>query len=259
MNIAVLIKQTPDTETKIKPTADGSSIEMDGIKYILSPYDEFAVEEAIKTKETVGDSEVTVISVGPERVTEALRTSLAMGADKALRIDDEGVELDSLVTAKVLANAIKEKSFDIIFTGKQAIDGDCGAVTQMVAEFLDIAHVTVVEGFELTDDKSGATVTRSAGGGSAEIIDLKFPAIVACEKGLNTPRYASLPGIMKAKKKPLEVLKVADLANGAAAKVKFKNYRLPEEKHAGKILQGQETGQMVSELVKLLHEEAKVI
>ncbi len=259
MKIAVLVKQTPDTETKIKPTADGNSIETDGIKYILSPYDEFAVEEAIKSKEKVGDGEVTVISVGPERATEALRTALAMGADKAIRIDDEGAELDSLLTAKVLANAIKEQNFDVIFTGKQAIDGDCGAVAQMVAEFLDIAHVTVVEGFELSDDKSGAKVTRSAGGGAEEIIDLKFPAIVACEKGLNTPRYASLPGIMKAKKKPLEVLKVADFANGATAKVKFKNFRLPEEKHAGKILQGEEPAAMVSELVKLLHEEAKVI
>jgi electron transfer flavoprotein beta subunit len=259
MKIGVLIKQTPDTESKIKPKADGSGIETDGIKYIISPYDEFAIEEAIQTKEAVGDAETTVVSIGPERVTEALRTALAMGIDKAVRIDDEGIELDSLLTAKVLANAIKDQNFDVIFTGRQAIDGDCGQVSQMLAELLDVAHVTVVEGFELNDDKQGARVSRRAGGGANEIIDLKFPALVACEKGLNTPRYASLPGIMKAKKKPLEVLKVSDFSQGAQAKVKFANYRLPEEKHAGKILQGDDPQAMVSELVKLLHEEAKVI
>lgn len=259
MKIGVLIKQTPDTETKIKPKADGSGIETEGIKYIISPYDEYAVEEAIQMKEAVEDAETTVISIGPERVTESLRTALAMGIDKAIRIDDEGAEMDSSLTAKVLAKAIKDQNFDVIFTGRQAIDSDCGQVTQMVAEMLDIAHVTVVEGFELNEDKGGARITRRAGGGSSEIIDLEFPAIVACEKGLNTPRYASLPGIMKAKRKPLEVFKASDFSDGAEAKVKFTNYRLPEERQAGVILQGNEPQAMVQELVKLLHEEAKVI
>ncbi len=259
MKIGVLVVQTPDTETKIKPTADGSGIEEEGIKYILSPYDEFAVEEAIQTKEKAGDAEVTVISLGPDRVTEALRTALAMGADKAIRIDDGGAPLDSLLTAKVLVNAIKDQGFDLIFTGKQAIDGDSGQVSQMVAEFLDVAHVTVAESFEMKDDKSGAQVKRSAGSGSYEVIDLAFPAVVSCEKGLNTPRYASLPGIMKAKKKPLEVVNLSDFADGASAKVKFINYRLPPERAAGKIIQGGDAAAMAAELVALLHNEAKVI
>lgn len=259
MKIAVLIKQTPDTETKIKPTADGSGIETDGVKYIMSPYDEFAVEEAIATKEKVGEAEVTVISLGPDRVTEALRTALAMGADKAIRIDDGGLQLDSFLTAKILANAIKDQGFDVIFTGKQAIDGDCGQVTQQIAEFLDVAHVTVVEKFELNEDQQGAKVSRAIGGGAVEVIDVKFPALIAAEKGLNTPRYASLPGIMKAKKKPLEVLNAADYTEGAEAKLAFHNYRLPPEKHAGKILQGDNPQQLAAELVKLLHEEAKAI
>jgi len=259
MKIGILLKQTPDTETKIKPLGDGSGIELDGIKYIVSPYDEYAVEEAIKTKETAGEGEVTAISLGPERATEALRTALAMGADKALRIDDEGLELDSFLTAKILANAIKDQNFDIIFTGKQAIDGDAAQVSQMVAEFLDIPHISVVEEFELNEDKQSAKATRAIGGGAVEVIDVKFPALIAAEKGLNTPRYASLPGIMKAKKKPLEVLKASDFSEGLETKLSYTNYRLPPESHAGKILQGEEPQKMVAELVKLLHEEAKVI
>lgn len=259
MKIGILLKQTPDTETKIKPNGDGTGIEEEGVKFIVSPYDEFGIEEAIKTKEKAGDAEVVAISVGPARVTEALRTALAMGADRAVRIDDEGQKLDSLTTAKALAKAIEAENFDVIFTGKQAIDGDCGQVTQMVAELANMGHVTVVEAFELAEDKSGAKVSRSVAGGADEIIDLKFPALVACEKGLNTPRYASLPGIMQAKRKPLEEKKVSDFISGVQPKVAFTNYRLPPERAEGKILKGEEPAAMVQELVKLLHEEAKVI
>lgn len=259
MKIGILLKQTPDTETKIKPTADGSGIETEGIKYIISPYDEHAVEEAIATKEKVGEGEVVAISLGPQRATEALRTALAMGADKAIRIDDEGLALDSLTTAKVLAKVLSEQNFDLIFSGKQAIDGDCGQVTQMVAELLDIAHVTVVERFELAEDKKSAKAARAIGGGSSEIIELQLPVIVSCDKGLNTPRYASLPGIMKAKKKSLEELKASQFLDGAKPKVTFSNYCLPPERGEGKILQGDDAKQMAEELVRLLHEEAKVI
>jgi electron transfer flavoprotein beta subunit len=259
MNIAVLLKQCPDTETKIRPLADASGIESDGIKYIISPYDEFAVEEAIATKEKAGEGEVLAISLGPERATESLRTALAMGADKAIRIDDEGQSLDSLSTAKVLAKVLQDKNCDLVFTGRQAIDGDCGQVTQMIAELLNVAQVTVVERFELNEDRSGAKVTRRAGSGTNEIIDLKFPALIACEKGLNTPRYASLPGIMKAKKKPLEVLQVSQLIDGLQPKLTFTNFRPPPERPEAKLLKDQEPAAMVSELVKLLHEEAKVI
>lgn len=259
MKVGILLKQTPDTETKIKPTADGKGIESDGIKYVVSPYDEYAIEAAIQAKEKLGEGEVVAITLGPARAAEALRTALAMGADKAIRIDDEGMALDSLSTAKALAKVCAAQNFDLIFTGKQAIDGDSGQVTQMVAEFLDIAHATVVEHFELGEDKKSAKVERAIGGGATEVIDLQFPAIVGCDKGINTPRYASLPGIMKAKKKPLEEVKVSAYLDGTTPRLSFTNYQLPSERGEHKLLKGEEPAKMVAELVRLLHEEAKVI
>jgi len=256
MKIAVLLKQVPDTETKIRIKADASGIETDGIKYILSPYDEFAVEEAIKTKEKNAGSEVTVISMGPARVVEAIRTALAMGCDKAIHIDDENSNPDSFVTGKVLAKVIQENGFDVVFTGKQGIDADLGQAAQITAEFLGWPQVMILEKVEFAGNK--ATATRRISGGAKEVYDVELPALFGCEKGLNTPRYASLPGIMKAKTKPVQALKISALKGDASAKVEFKNYRLPPEKAPGRILQG-EPDQVVKELAKLLREEAKVI
>jgi electron transfer flavoprotein beta subunit len=258
MKIAVIIKQVPDTETKIRIKADQSGIETDGIKYIISPYDEFAIEEALKTKEKAGGGEVVVVSLGPVRCVEAIRTGLAMGADRGIHIDDGGLAMDSFVTAKVLANVLKNESPNVIFCGKQAIDDDAAQVPQMIAEFLNLPQVMIVEKFELNAAKSGATVQRRVGGGDTEVYDVEFPAVFGAEKGLNTPRYASLPGIMKAKTKPLATLKASDLLGEAKPKTTNVNYRLPPERKAGKILQG-EPEQVVKELVKLLREEAKVI
>ncbi|HEX5036546.1 MAG TPA: electron transfer flavoprotein subunit beta/FixA family protein [bacterium] len=258
MKTVVLIKQVPDTETKIRIKADQSGIETDGIKYILSPYDEFAVEEALKTKEKAG-GEVVVMSLGPARCVEAIRTALAMGADRGIHIDDAGLNnMDSFVTAKILAAALKNESPNVVFCGKQAIDDDSAQVPQMVAEFLNMPQVMIVEKFELNATKNGATVSRKVGGGSTEVYDIEFPAIFGAEKGLNTPRYASLPGIMKAKTKPLATLKASDLLGEAKPKTTNVNFRLPPERKAGKVLQG-EPEQVVKELVKLLREEAKVI
>lgn len=257
MKIAVLIKQVPDTETKIRIKADASGIEADSIKYIINPYDEFAVEEALKTKEKAG-GEVVVVSLGPARCVEAIRTALAMGADRGIHIDDAGIPADSFVTSKILAGACKNENFDVIFCGKQAIDDDAGQVTQMLAEFLNLPQVMIIEKIALKDDKKGAEVHRRVGGGSKEVYDVNFPAIFGCEKGLNTPRYASLPGIMKAKTKPLASLKAVDLLGEAKPKTAWVNFRLPPDRKAGKVLQG-EPEQVVKELVKLLREEAKVI
>jgi electron transfer flavoprotein beta subunit len=257
MKIAVLIKQVPDTETKIRIKADASGVEADGIKYIISPYDEFAVEEALKTKEKAG-GEVIAVSLGPVRCVEAIRTALAMGADRGIHVDDGGIPMDPFVTAKVLANALKNENPDVIFCGKQAIDDDAAQVPQMIAEFLNLPQVMIVEKFELNAAKNGATVSRRIGGGAKEVYDVPFPALFGAEKGLNTPRYASLPGIMKAKTKPLAALKASDLVGEAKPKTVNVNYRLPPERKAGKVLQG-EPEQVVKELVKLLREEAKVI
>ena len=153
---------------------------------------------------------------------------------------------------------MKKENFDLIFCGKQAIDDDSAQVPQLVSEFLNLPCLMVVDHFQLRDDKKGATIQRRIGGGAKEVYEVDFPALIGCEKGLNTPRYASLPGIMKAKTKPLAVVKAAELAGDARPWTVAVNYRLPPERKAGKVLQG-EPEQVVKELVKLLREEAKVI
>ena len=263
MKIAALIKQVPDTETKIRIKADAGGIEETDIKYIIGPYCEFAVEEAIRTKEKANlpggkTGETTVISLGPARCIEALRTALAMGIDKAVHIDSEGKTFDSYQTAKILAGKLKAGAFDVIFCGKQAIDGDNGQVAQMIAELLDIPQVMIIEKFELAADLKGAIVMRRVGGGIREMYETVFPLMLGCEKGLNTPRYASLPGIMKAKTKPVEKLKASEFLEGAAPLIQFTHYQLPPDRKAGKKLDG-EPPQQAHELVRLLREEAKVI
>ena len=258
MKIGILIKQVPETETKIRVKGDGSGIETDGIKFIVNPYDEYAIEEALKTKEKAGAGEAVLVSLGPARVTEALRTGLAMGADRAIQIDDGGIPLDTFVTAKILAEAVRQEGFDLIFCGKQAIDDDAAQVPPIVAELLNIPHVMVIEKFELTGDKKGALIHRRVGGGAKEVYEVGFPALFGCEKGLNTPRYASLPGIMKAKSKPLAVLKATDLSGDAKPRTVNVNYRRPPERKPGRVLKG-EPAEQVKELVRLLREEAKAI
>lgn len=256
MKIGILVKQVPDTETKIKVKEDGSGIEDAGIKYIVSPYDEYAIEEALQTKEKNAGSEVTVISLGPSRCVEAIRTALAMGCDKAIHIDDEGSNPDTFISAKALAKVIGDQGFDIVFCGKQGIDGDMGQVTQLIGEFLDWPQVMILEKLEIADGK--ATATRRVSGGAKEIYETALPTIFGCEKGLNTPRYASLPGIMKAKSKPVETVKLSEAKGDAEAKLAYSNFRMPPEKAPGKIIDG-EPGQQVQELVRLLREEAKVL
>ena len=198
MKTYVCIKQVPDTETRLQIKPDKSGIEESGIKWVMNPYDEYAVEEALKIREAKGGT-VTVISVGPKsRVTDVLRTAMAMGADDAIVIDTAAF-LDADLTARALANAItKEGAADLIFAGKLAIDDNAASVPQMVAERLNIPHVTVVNKLTLGDP---LTVERESEGGARETYQIKGPCVLAANKGLNTPRYASLPGIMKAKKK----------------------------------------------------------
>ena len=257
MKIAALLKQVPDTETKIRIKADASGIEESDIKYIVNPYCEFAVEEAIKPREKNPGSEAVAISLGPDRAVEAIRTALAMGMDKGIHIQHTGGWLDSFSVATVLAKVIGQNNFDVIFCGKQAIDEDAGQTAQMIAEILNIPQVMVIEKFELKDAKT-AVVTRRVSGGAKEIYETPLPILVGCEKGLNTPRYASLPGIMKAKTKPVQKLLSTDLLAGSQSLVQFVNYQLPPERKAGKKLDG-EPAQQAKELARLLREEAKVI
>ena len=257
MKIVVCIKQVPDTETKIKLNSDSSGIDTSGVKWVMNPYDEFAVEEAIKLK-TEKSGSLTVISVGPKkRVVDSLRTALAMGADDAIVIDTED-ELDSFATAKALSKALeKEGPFDMVFTGKLAIDDNASAVSQMLAEFMGFPHSTVVSKFEAGDGK--VTVERDADGGSKETLELSGPAVIGANKGLNQPRYASLPGIMKAKKKPLKEIAFSELGVEATAqKVTYKNFQLPPEKPPVKMIEGEPAAQ-AKQLVELLRDEAKVL
>ncbi len=262
MNIFVCVKQVPDTETKVTPNGDGSYIETSSIKWIMNPYDEFAVEQALLVKAANAGSTVTVVRVGGVKDTEALRTAMAMGADEAILVEADD-NLDSYQIAKSIKGAIdkSEKSADLILTGKQAIDDDCLQVPQILAQMMNLPSVSVITGFEM----NGTTVSakREIEGGSLEVYEVNGPCIYACNKGLNTPRYASLPGIMKAKRKPLAQYTLADVGVSAEdRRVKYSNFQLPPEKPAGKKFDASDEANqasVVAEVVGLLRNEAKVI
>lgn len=257
MNIVVLLKQVPDTETKIRVTGDKSGIEKNDIKWIINPYDEFAIEEALKTKERLKEGSVTVVTVGPDRTVEALRTAVAMGADNAIHVKTDSDALDTATVAKALSEVLKKENAQLVFTGKQAIDDDQAATFGYVAEWVDWPSASVVVKVEIAADKKSLKAERDVEGGARHIIEMPIPCLLAVDKGINTPRYASLPGIMKAKKKEIKSYLLADLGSSAPT-VKDFDYQLPPERSAGKKLAGDAATQ-VKELVKLLREEAKVI
>ena len=257
MKIFVCIKQVPDTETKIKITPDQKGIESAGVKWVLNPYDEYAVEEAVKLRDANPGSQAWVLTSGPKtRAVESLRTALAMGADEAIVINSEN--LDNFSTAKALAKVIQDEGgAQVVFTGKLAIDDNSSSVSQMVAEFLNVPHTTVVSKF--TFNKENVVVERDIEGGAKEVVQMMNPSVIAANKGLNMPRYASLPGIMKAKKKTIKEIEFSSLGIAATdVKVTYSQFALPPEKPAVKMLAGDSSAQ-ANELVKLLRDEAKVL
>lgn len=258
MKIFVCIKQVPDTETKVKFNADSTGLDGAGIKWVMNPYDEFAVEEAIRIREKNAGSQIFAISVGPKaRVVESLRTALAMGVDEAIVINGTDNQ-DAFSTAKALSQAIAaEGGAQLILLGKLAIDQNQSSVGPMLAEFLNLPHVSVVSKIE--GIPGALTAERDVDGGAKEIFEVKGPAIITANKGLNMPRYASLPGIMKAKKKVIKEIEMATLGiTDADTKVKYKNYSLPPEKPAVKLISGDSATQ-AAQLVQLLRDEAKVL
>lgn len=264
MEIVVCIKQVPDTETQIKVAPDGKSVVEDDIKWVMNPYDEFGVEEALRIKEKFGGT-VTVVGAGPKAVTESLRTAMAMGADKGILISDPALEnSDSLGTAKALAAAIKGLDFDLVFTGQRGVDDDMGVVGGALAEFLDIPQLSLIVKVEVAEDGGSVQVHRPVEGQTL-VIESGLPALITAQKGLNEPRYASLPGIMKAKKKPLEEKTLADLGldpsefGEAARKLQILELTPPPQREAGRIVEGETPEEKAAELARLLHEEAKVI
>lgn len=256
MNILVCLKQTFDTEERI--VLEDGKISEDGVEFVINPYDEYAVEEAIKLKEEHG-GEVTVITVGPDRAEQALRTAMAMGADKGIIVDSEDLEdADEYTIAKILAEVIKEQEYDIILCGYMAVDDGSAQVGPRLAELLGIPHISTIT--KLTIDGENVEVEKDVEG-DVEIIQSKLPILLTAQQGLNEPRYPSLPGIMKAKKKPLERLDLDDLdldEEDIEAKTETLEVFLPPKKEAGKILEG-ELSDQVKELVQALRNEAKVI
>jgi electron transfer flavoprotein beta subunit len=263
LKIIVLLKRVPDTEAKILINQEGTGIREDGVKFVINPYDEYAIEEGLLMKEKLGgDSKVTVVCMGPDEATEVIRTALAMGADDAVHICDEALSGPGpFTTASILAKAIGDEGFDIIFCGKQAIDDDMAQVHCILADMLDIPQVSVASAFGLSDDGATASVGRRIEGGD-EKWETSLPVIVSCDKGINEPRYASLPGIMKAKKKEIRKKSLADLgfseAPGGVRSRILKWLPLPKGGEC-RMVEAEETPDAVRELVRLLREEAKVI
>ena len=258
MEILVLLKQVPATESMIAIADDGVSIKSDGLKYVINPYDELAVEEALKIREAQGGA-VTIVTAGPAKAAEAIRTGLAMGADKGVLVDPGEVSCDGLAVAKILAAAIKDMPYDLIIAGHRAVDDDNFQVGPAVAELLGIPNVSMVIEESIADGK--ITCTCMVEGGTTAV-ESPLPVLISTQRGLNEPRYASLPGIMKAKKKPLETKSLADVGLDAAdlqAKTIVTALRLPPERKGGRIIEGDSVQSKVTELVKALHEEAKVI
>lgn len=262
MNIFVCVKQVPDTETKIIPSGDGNFIETSSIKWIMNPYDEFAVEQSLLIKADNPGANITVVRVGGVKDTEALRTAMAMGADEAILVDAQD-NLDSYSISKALKGAIEKsgKNPDVILCGKQGIDDDCLQVPQVLAQMLDIPSVSVIVSYEKSGDK--LSVKREIEGGALEVYEVSTPCVLATNKGINTPRYASLPGIMKAKRKPMQTFSLADVGvSDEDRRVKYSNFQLPPEKPAGKkfdAIDDAAAAGIVADVVKLLREEAKVI
>jgi electron transfer flavoprotein beta subunit len=258
MKIVVCVKQVPDTEARIKIAPDGKGIGEGDLNWIVSPYDEYALEEALKLKEAKG-GEVVLISVGPDRAQSALRNGLAMGADSAIHLKDPLFEtLDAHGTAWALAAAIKPLGADLILTGQQGVGTDDAQVPGRLAEILDLPQVTVAVKIEVTDSK--ATVQREIEG-ATETWETTLPAVLSAQKGLNEPRYASLKGIMAAKKKPITVMDAASAglkAEDLAPKTRVVSMELPAARSAVKMIEGDADAQ-VKELLRVLHDEAKVL
>ncbi|MCM3039891.1 electron transfer flavoprotein subunit beta/FixA family protein [Paenibacillus motobuensis] len=255
MNIFVILKQTFDTEEKI--SIQNGKIAEDCVKFIINPYDEYAVEEALRQKEQHGGS-VTVISVGPARVAEALRTALAMGADEAVLIQNDDSASDEFTISSLLAAYFRDQAFDLILGGYFSVDNGAGQTAVRLARLLDVPHASAITHLQITSNQ--ATVTRDAEG-DTETIEIRLPALFTAQQGLNEPRYPSLPGIMKAKKKPFLTLEPQQL-NGIEAEIAPRTVRtslsLPAERKSGRILLGTIQEQTV-ELIHLLRNEDKVI
>jgi electron transfer flavoprotein beta subunit len=260
MNILVFVKRVPDTESRIRIRHATRSIVEDGLNFVASPYDEFAVEEAVRLKEAKGGT-VRVVCVGREDAIPVLRKCLAMGADEAMLVRDDAPETyDGWRTARIIARAVERKfaGADLLLFGKQSVGADLSQVPAMTAELLGLPQASVVTKLEIGE--GAGTALREVEGGTEKVV-FSLPAVISAQKGLNEPRYETLKGIMAAKKKEIPVVKLEDLGFGPAelaSQVVITGLDVPPQRQAGKILQGDPAGTS-RELIALLHSEAKVI
>jgi electron transfer flavoprotein beta subunit len=256
MKVMVCLKQVPHQDARLDVNADGTWIQEDNIKFEINSYDTYAVEEALRLKDA-GDAEVVVVSIGPDRVTQALRTALGMGADRAIHVNDAAAQgADALGSAKILAAVAKEESPDIVFCGLMADDDNAAAIPPMLAELLEIPSATGVTATEAND--GGVRVERELEGGAVEVVDLPKPCLIAIQTGANQVRYASLKGIMQAKKKPVDVKSLADLGVADAAgaghnKTTINKIYVPPKGDSAELLEGS-TDEVVAQLVAKIKE-----
>ncbi len=262
MNLLVFVKQVPDTETRIQ--LQSGLVDTSNVKWVANPYDEFAIEEALRMRERLGQGKVTIASLGPDRVKEAIKYALSLGADEGIHIKGDGLALlDPITVATVLAAAARKIGFDLILTGKQGVDHDWSQVGVMLAEFLDLPHVSVVVSLEVDPMAKNGKAKREVEGGT-ENVEFELPAVITAQKGLNEPRYASLKGIMAVKKKLIPEWSPSDLGLDPAAlvessaSIRFVDFSLPPPHPTGKVLDG-DPREASRELVRLLREEAKVL
>jgi electron transfer flavoprotein beta subunit len=256
MKVMVCLKQVPHQDARLDVNSDGTWIQEDNIKFEINSYDTYAVEEALRLKDA-GDAEIVVVSIGPARVTQALRTALGMGADRAVHVNDPAAEgADALGLARVLAAIAKEESADIIITGLMADDGNASAIPPMLAELLEMPSATGVTATDFSD--ASVTVERELEGGAVEVVELPKPCLLAMQTGANQVRYASLKGIMQAKKKPVDVKTLADLGladsvGGENNKTKIDKVHVPAKGDTAEILSGS-TDEVVTQLVSKIKE-----
>jgi electron transfer flavoprotein beta subunit len=259
LNFIVCISQVPDTESRIKIAADGRSIDEAGVKFIVSPYDEFALEEAIRLKEAKG-GDVTVICYGPDRAAQALRECLARGATKAMHIKGDTAGVDSYGVALVLAAAIRKSEADLLFFGKQGVGTDNSLVPVMVAEMLDLPHVNVVTSLEVGD---GTLKAHREIEGAEMVIEAPIPAVITTQKGLNEPRYASLKGIMAAKKIAIDTTTPGELGVDEGElkdkRVRWTRLELPPQKAAGRKVDGADPAAAAQEILRYIKDEVKAL
>jgi electron transfer flavoprotein beta subunit len=257
MKIMVCLKQVPHQDARLDVDAAGSWIKEDGIKFEINSYDTYALEEALRIKDAAADTEVVVVSIGPDRVTQALRTALGMGADRAVHVKDAEVQgSDPLGIARLLAAVAKAESPDLIYMGLMSDDGNFAAVAPMLAELVGVPHTTAA--VHIARSNGTLTVDREIEGGAHEVQELKTPCLIAVQSGINQVRYASLKGIMAAKKKPLDVKSAADLGlagkiGAGAAKVKIEKIAPPAKGDRAEILKGS-TDDIVKGLVGKIKE-----